>query len=129
MPARASARRRWRRQPARVWVRVPYPAWFFLNRVSRVWAAPLPDPLQIRIPPTDVCERIPTVRQRMSEKPLCSWAVEQLDGLDRTVATVLSEPLQLLGFIGRECPSRSAINSAPDSLSQIHQQKMFSLFL
>ena len=30
----------------RVWVWVPYLAWFFLNRVSRVWVTPLPDPLQ-----------------------------------------------------------------------------------
>jgi len=58
MPYHACARRRWRRRrwpagagagPGRarvlvlvlvlVWVWVPYLAWFFLNQVSRVWAA------------------------------------------------------------------------------------------
>ena len=55
MPAHAHARRRWRRllRPAgrsrvRVWVRVRvlYPTWFFLNRVSRVWVTrSVPAPL------------------------------------------------------------------------------------
>ena len=29
---------------------LPYLAWFFLNRVSRVWAAPLPEPDPLRYP-------------------------------------------------------------------------------
>ena len=49
----ARARRRWRRPAgararARVWV--PYLAWFFLNRVSRVWVTPLPEPDPHRYP-------------------------------------------------------------------------------
>ena len=64
-PLAAVAGRRWCR--ARVRVRVPYPAWFFLNPVSRVWVAPLPEPDPLRSatqtarsptdpnrPPTDV---------------------------------------------------------------------------
>ena len=52
-PGRAQAR-------ARVWV--PYPAWFFLNQVSRVWVAsipaPLPEPNPLRSeskPPANGC--------------------------------------------------------------------------
>ena len=116
MRARAAAGggsgRRWRRARARVWVwvRVPYPAWFFLNRVSRVWAAPLPAPDPLRSgskPPANGCL-----------KTVCA-----VGRLDRTVATVQSEPLQLLENSGRKCPSRSAINSAPVSLSQTHQTR------
>jgi len=67
--------------------------------------------------------RIRTACQRMSET-VCA-----VGRLDRTVATVLSEPLQLLGFSGRLYPSRSAINSAPVSLSQTHQKTNNSLFI
>ena len=93
-----------------LWVRVRYcyPAWFFLNRVSRVWVAriPEPDPLRpaIRIQPAPVGQ--PTVA-----------TVGQPTG-----ATVgsnrWSEPLQpFVGFrpVG---PSWSAINSAPVSHSK-----------
>ena len=73
--------------------------------------------------------RIRTARQRLSangsEPPANGclktvWAFGQLGG---TVATVLSEPPQLLEIRGPECPSRSAINSALVSLSQTHQQQ------
>ena len=87
MPARARARAAaggGRPVPGRaqawarvwVWVWVPYLAWFFLNRVSRVWVTPLPDPLQ----PANGCprERIRTVRQPLSENRPCGWAVERL---------------------------------------------------
>ena len=43
----------------------------------------------------------PPARQRMSENRLGSWTVGRLD---RTVATVLSEPSQLLKSGGREAP-------------------------
>ena len=54
------------------------------------------DPLRIQTarPPTGVCERIRTARQRLSENRLCGWTVVrfgQLNGCDssvRTVATV-----------------------------------------
>ena len=126
MPAHAgmrARRRRWRRQPAPG--RGPGPglgsllAWFFLNQVSRVWAAPdpnqtrsalLPAPLRIRI----ACERIRTARQRMSENRCAvgRFGPNSCNSSVRTAATI--------GIRGRECPSRSAINSAPVSHSQTH---------
>ena len=71
----ARARRRWRR-PGRararvwVWVWVPYLAWFFLNRVSRVWVTPLPEPNPLRYPirsspPANGCLRTDPNRQRL----------------------------------------------------------------
>ena len=40
--------------------------------------------------------RIQTARQRLSENRLCGWAVGRLRRLNRTVATIQTEPLQLL---------------------------------
>ena len=87
--------------PGRAWARarVPYPAWFFLNRVSRVWVTSIPAPLsefelprqrtrsaiQIKTaPPTAVCK---------PSRRLGGWTVATVEpnscnGSDRTVATV-----------------------------------------
>ena len=127
VPARARDRVRAR---VWVWVWVPYLAWFFLNRVSRVWITPLPEPNPLRSatqsapahPPTGVClrtdpNRPPTAVGKPSVR------------LDRTVATVLSEPLQLLEKWRTRMPFRSAINSAPDFHSQHTKSKYLSLFI
>ena len=58
----------------------------------------------------------------------CLKTVYAVGRLDRTAATVQTEPLQLLNDLGPFCPSRSAINSAPVSHSQTHQnENLFSL--
>ena len=120
MLAHAHARRR--RPRARV--RVPYPAWFFLNRVTRVWVArSIPAPLSGSEPP-----RSELPHQRLSVNCRVGQAVGQLRRLNRTIATVQTEPLQLLDGFGPNCPSRSAINSAPFSHFKTHQlQKTLSL--
>ena len=85
-----------------VWVRVqvPYLAWFFLNRVSRVWATPLPKPDPTRYP--DPKLQLDSQRSQLLDS-------QQVRLLGRTVATVQSEPLQ--PFVGFEPvgPSWSAI--------------------
>ena len=92
VPARARAR-------AWAWVGVPYPAWFFLNRASRVWVvskpAPLPEPDPLHF----------------ESKPLLLDS-QQSRLLGRTVATVQTEPLQPFVGFGPFGPSWSAINSA-----------------
>ena len=107
MPVRACARRRWRRRrPAGrcrardrdrvwVWVWVPYLAWFFLNRVSRVWAAPLPEPDPLRDP-----TRYPDPKLQLDSQRSQLLDSQQVRLLGQTVATVQTEPLQ--PFVGFE---------------------------
>ena len=109
MPGRARDRVR-----VCVRVRVPYPAWFFLNQVSRVWVErSIAAPLSGSEPP----------RQQLSVNRRDGWAVGRLRRLNRTVAMVQTEPLQLFVGFGPDCPSRSAINSAPYSQLKTHQQQ------
>ena len=129
MPAHARARRRWRRPAGRararararvrvwVWVRVPYPAWFFLNWVSWVWVTrSIPASLSRSEPHRQRLSRPEPLRQRLSRQ----LDGQQLRWLGRTVATVQTEPLQLFVRFGPVGPSRSAINSAPNSQLKTH---------
>ena len=87
-----------------VWVWVPYLAWFFLNRVSRVWAAPLPELDPLRDP-----TRYPDPKLQLDNQRSQLLGSQQVRLLGRTVATVQTEPLQ--PFVGFEHvgPSWSAI--------------------
>ena len=133
----ARARRRWRRRPAGaglgpgfwVRVRVPYPAWFFLNRVcgyglrayrsaTRTGPAPLSgsEPTRQRTRsktvgmPTVATVGLPTV----VTVGCVSWAANSCD--------CWVERLQPFVGFGPVGPSWSAINSAPDSQLKTHQK-------
>ena len=124
------ARRRWRRPAGRrrcrararvrVRVRVPYPAWFFLNQVSRVWVASIPAPLSEPNP-----LRYPDPNRPANGCLKTVAAVGRLRRLNRTVATV---QIELLDGFGPNCPSRSAINSAPFSHSERGLRKFNRFF-
>ena len=87
-------------------VRVPYPAWFFLNQVSRVW---LREAYPLRYTDPN--------RPANGPAPLSGFEPLQLDSqqlrlLGQTIATVQTEPLQPFVGFGPVGPSW---NSAPNS--------------
>ena len=71
------------------WVRVPYPAWFFLNQVSRVWVTrSIPAPLSGSEPARQRTR--PAIRIRtppVGQPTVATVGSNHCNGSDRTIAT------------------------------------------
>ena len=100
LAAAAGRRRCW----CGVWVRVPYPAWFFLNQVYGYGLRAYRYPNQTR--------SAPDPNRSSWTANSCDCWVEPLRLLGRTVATVQTEPLQPFAGFRPVGPSWSAIYSA-----------------
>ena len=109
--------------------RVPYPAWFFLNQVSRVWVASIPAPLLEPDPP-----RYPDPICSSWTANRCNCWVEPLQRFrpNRCNLSLGSDP-PLQPFVGFRPvgPSWRAINSAPVSHfkhTNTKSENLFSLY-